>query len=57
MSNLSWILFKLSKLLGMFFNSSISYLSTSDFKLVKSFFLAKSDVSTLVAFFISAFVV
>ena len=57
MSNLSWLLFKLSKLLGMFFNSSISYLSTSDFKLVKSFFLAKSDLSTLVAFFKSAFVV
>ena len=48
MSNLSALLFKL---LGTFFNLSMSNLSTSDFKLAKSVFLAKSDVSTPVAFF------
>ena len=49
-SNLSILLFKLLKLLGIFFNSSTSYLSTSDFKLTKSYFLASCDVSTPVAF-------
>ena len=39
------------KLLGTFFNLSISNLSISVFKLAKSVFLAKSDVSTPVAFF------
>ena len=55
-ANLSTLLLKLLKLLGTFFNSSISKLSTSDFKLAKSVFLAKSDVSTPVAIFKSAFV-
>ena len=39
-----------------FFNLSISNLSTSDFKLTKSLLLSKSDVSTPVAVFKSAFV-
>ena len=56
LSNLSTLLFKLLKPLGTFFNLSISNLSTSDFKLGKSGFLAKSNVSTHVAFFISVFV-
>ena len=44
-------IFKLFKPLGTFFNLSISNLSISDFKLSKSvFFLAKSDISTPVAF-------
>ena len=34
----------------------MSNLSTSDFELPKSIFLAKSDVSTPVAFFKSAFI-
>ena len=45
---LSTLLFKLLKLVGMFFNLS---LSTSDSELAKSVFLAKDDVSTPVAFF------
>ena len=45
-SNLSALLFKLSKLLGTFFNLSISNPVTSNFKLAKSAFLAKFDVST-----------
>ena len=44
------------KLVGTFFNLSMSNLSTSDFKLAKSLFLAKDDVSTLVGFFKSVFV-
>ena len=39
-SNLSALLSKLFKPFGPFFNSSISNSSTSDFKLVKSSFLA-----------------
>ena len=45
----------LVKLLGTYFNLSIPNLSTSGFKLAKPIFLAKSDVSTSVAFFKSAF--
>ena len=45
------------KLVGTFFNLSILNLSTSDFKLGKSVFLAKFDVSTPFAFFKSDFVV
>ena len=45
------LLFKLIKLLGTFFNLLISNLSTSDFKLAKLTFFAKSDVATSVAFF------
>ena len=56
-TNLSTLFFKLLKLIGTFSNLSLSDLSTSDFKLVKSGFLAKSEVSTLVQFFKSAFVV
>ena len=56
MSDLSALLFKLFKLLSTFFNLSISNLSTSDFKLAKSVFLARDDVSTRVALFKSAFV-
>ena len=36
--------------LGTFFNLSISYLSSSNFKLSKSVLLAKSDVSTPIVF-------
>ena len=54
MSNVSTLLFKVLKPIGIFFNLSISNLSTSDFKLAKSVFLAKSDVSTPVALFRSA---
>ena len=50
-SNWSTLLFKLLNLFGIFFNLSISNLSTSNFKLSKSVFLAKSNVSTTVAFF------
>ena len=56
MSDLSTLLFKLFKLLSTFFNLSISNLSTSDFKLAKSVFLARDDVSNRVALFKSAFV-
>ena len=44
------------KLVGTFFNLSLSNLSTSDFKLAKSTFLEKADVSTPVAFFKSDFI-
>ena len=54
-SNLSTFFFKLLKLVVTFCNLSISNLYPSDFKLAKSVFLAKSDVSTPVAFFKSAF--
>ena len=54
MSNLSTLLFKLLKPLGTYFNLSVSNLSTSDSKLVKSVFLAKSDVSTVAVFLKSA---
>ena len=54
--NLSTSLYELLKLLGIFFNLSMSDLSTSDFKLAKSVFLAKSDISTPVAFLKSFFV-
>ena len=40
-SNLPSLLFKLLKLFGMFFNSSILILRTSDFELVKSVFFGK----------------
>ena len=40
-SNLSSLLFKLLKLVGTFFNLSISYLSILDFKLAKSTFFSK----------------
>ena len=56
MSNLSTLLFKLFKPFGTFFNLSISNLSTSNFELDQLFFLAKSDVSTPVAFFKADFV-
>ena len=56
MSNLSTLLFKLSKPIGTFLNLSMSNFSTSDFKLAKSVFLATPDVSTPVAFYKSAFV-
>ena len=55
-SNLSTLVFKLFKLLGTLFNLSISSLSTSDFKLAKSVFLANYDVPTPVAFFKPDFV-
>ena len=55
-SNLSTLLFYLVKLLGIFFNSSISNLFTSDFQLAKSVFLAKDDKSTPVAIFKSPLV-
>ena len=50
-SSLSTLLFKLLKLFGTFFNLSMSNLSTSDCKLAKLVFLAKSDISIPVAFF------
>ena len=51
-SNLSTFFFKLLKLVGAFFNLSISNLSNlSDFKLAKSAFLAISDVLTPAVFF------
>ena len=49
-SNLSSLLLKLCKPLGIFSNSSISNLLIFDFKLAKSTFLAKSDVFMPVAF-------
>ena len=55
MTNLSTLLFKLLELLGTLFNLSISNLSASGFKLAKSVFLAKSDISNPVSFFKSAF--
>ena len=45
------------KLLGTFFDLSISNLSTSYFKLAKSTFFENSDASAPVVFFKSAFVV
>ena len=50
-SNLSTLLIKSLKLVGKFFSLSMSYLSTSGFKLAKSIFLAKDDVSIPDAFF------
>ena len=50
-SNLSTLLFKLFKLLDIFFNLSISSLPTLDFKFAKSTFLANFEVSTPVEFF------
>ena len=44
-SNLFTLLFKLFKAVGTFFNLLIPYLSTLDFKLAKSTFLANFDVS------------
>ena len=44
------------KLVGRFFNLSIFYSSTSDFKLAKSAFLAKEDVLTHGVFLKSIFV-
>ena len=41
---LSTLLFRLFKLVGIFFNLSISILSTLDFKLAKVNFLANFDV-------------
>ena len=55
-SSLSTLLFKLLKLFGTIFNLSMSNLSTLDFKLAISIFLAKSDVSTPIAFLKSDFV-
>ena len=52
-STLTTSLFHLLKLLGTFFNLSISII----YKLAKSVFLAKSNVSTPVTFFKSVFVV
>ena len=49
-SNLSSLLFKLLKLVGIFFSLSISNLSTSGFKLARSIVLAKDVVSTPVAY-------
>ena len=49
-------LFKFLKVFSIFLNLSISNLSTSDFKLAKSVFLAKSDASAPVSFFKSPFV-
>ena len=48
--------FKLLKPLGTFSDLSRFNLSTSDFKLATSIFLAKDDVSTAAAFFKSVFV-
>ena len=55
-TNLSTLLFELPKLLGNLIQFSNINLSASDFNLAKSVFLAKSDISTPVAFFKSAFV-
>ena len=49
-SNLSTLLLKLLKLFGTFFDLSISNSFTLDFKLAKSVFLAKDDVSAPIAF-------
>ena len=54
--NLSTLLSKQLKPLNTFFNLSISYLSTSAFKLVKSDFLANFDVSTPFPFSKCAFI-
>ena len=50
-SNLSTLLFKLSKPFDTFFNLSVSNSSISDFKLAKLDLLAKFDVSKHIAFF------
>ena len=50
-SNLPTLLFNLLKLVWTFFSLSISNLSTLDFKLAQSTFLAKDYVSIPVAFF------
>ena len=52
---MSALLFKLLKLVDAFFNLSISNLSRSDFKLAKSVFLGRSNVSSTAALFKSAF--
>ena len=54
--NLSILFFKLLKLVGIFFNLSISNLSTSVFKLAKFDFGAKLEVSICEIFLISVFV-
>ena len=51
LTSLSTTLLRLNKSKGTVFNLSISILSTSAFKLAKSDFAAKLDVSTPVAFF------
>ena len=56
-SNLSTLLSILVKLVARFFNLSISNLSILYYKLTKSNFLAKFDVSKPVSFFKSASVV
>ena len=56
MSNLSTVRCKLLKLVGTFFNLSISNRSTSAFKLTRSDFAANLDVSIPVAAFKSNFV-
>ena len=50
MSGLSTLLFRLLKLASTFFNLLKSKISTPGFKLVKSVFLTKSDVSSPVTF-------
>ena len=54
--NLSTFLFKLLEPLAASYNLSISILFTSNLKLPKSVLLAKSDVSTPVSYYKSAFV-
>ena len=49
-SNLSTLLLKLLKLVGRFFNLPTCNLFTLEFKLAKSTFLAKDDVSIPVVF-------
>ena len=51
LTSLSTTLLRLNKSKGTVFNLSISILSTSAFKLAKSDFAVKLDVSTPVAFF------
>ena len=55
-SSFIYLIFKLFKLIGTFFNLSICNLSTSDFKLVKLTFLRNFDTSTPVAFIKPAFI-
>ena len=54
--NLSILLIKLLKLVGIFFSLLISYSSTLDFNFTKSTFFANFDVLTPAAFFKSGFV-
>ena len=54
-SNLSFFFFRLLKLLGTFFNLSISNLSILDLKLDKSNFIADFNESTPIVSFKSAF--